>query len=274
MSERKHEAIEQAARWIEKIERTLEPHESKALRDWLQDPLHREVIVDRCRLWHGPEILGLLGQLIHIEPPRSRTPPREGKIVVGIFVAVWGLSIAAFLFAQVDKSSAQRERGPLRAEIVYRTAAGERRSAMLPDGSRLAINAETHLLVSFGVRSRDITLVRGEVLFDIVPDAERPLRLSASGRRFEVVAIGSQFSVRRLSNAEVELLVTDGQVHALSSRSTRPLTPAEIRARLTRAEHMFTAREAAVLGPGWNMLWQLEPAELRERLAWSRDVID
>lgn len=46
-------AVEEAAMWLEKLERTLRPTESAQLREWLKVRLHREVIVERCKLWQS-----------------------------------------------------------------------------------------------------------------------------------------------------------------------------------------------------------------------------
>lgn len=272
--ERRHEAIEQASMWLEKLERTLKPAESASLREWLQEPLHRQVIVERCRLWHGPEILGLLRALIRIDPPPPRKVSREGQIIVGIFIAVWGMSIFAFVFARAQRGSDNAALNSLRAEQVHRTSANERRHIELPDGSTMSLNHATHVLVSFGPRARDVTLLSGEAIFAVIADPDRPFRVSAGSRRMEVIAQHSRFGVRHAANDEVELVVTDGQVRALDSRRSRPLTPTQLRQRFSHGDHAFVASEVGVLGPGWHQAWMADSAEIRQRLTWSEAVVE
>ena len=78
--------VEEAARWLEKIERTISREEAQALRAWLKGPGHRDTIIDRCKRWHGPEILAVLGELIPVEKLADRVEKHYGRMVLGIFL--------------------------------------------------------------------------------------------------------------------------------------------------------------------------------------------
>lgn len=78
---------------------------------------------------------------------------------------------------------------------VYTTAAGERRTVSLADGSRIDLNAGTRLSVALNRRERDVVLENGQAVFDVAADARRPFLIAAGDRTVHVV--GTQFDVRR-----------------------------------------------------------------------------
>jgi transmembrane sensor len=93
---------------------------------------------------------------------------------------------------------------------VYSTATGERRMVTLNDGSRLSLDSESEVRVSYNSRARDVRLVRGQALFAVARDVERPFSVEAGGRK--VVATGTEFNVDLL---ETELFVTLVEGHVV-----------------------------------------------------------
>lgn len=98
---------------------------------------------------------------------------------------------------------------------AFSTDVGEQRVVMLEDGSRMILNTDTRLRVSFSARQRTVSVNSGEVLFEVAKDATRPFVVRVSGS--EVVAVGTAFSVRygvTGANAPREVAVTliEGQV--------------------------------------------------------------
>jgi hypothetical protein len=59
---------EEAAMWLARLARGIHPEEVPALRVWLKERLNRRIILDMARLWHGPDILALLSELIPAGP--------------------------------------------------------------------------------------------------------------------------------------------------------------------------------------------------------------
>src|SRR5687768_7455940 len=90
---------EEAANWLEKIERTIGPEEAQALRAWLKLKAHREAIVERCKRWHGPEILAVLGELVPLENFEERVERQYGRLLLGIGMAVTGIATITVLTA-------------------------------------------------------------------------------------------------------------------------------------------------------------------------------
>lgn len=74
-----------------------------------------------------------------------------------------------------------------------RTDVGEQRVVSLPDGSRIDLNTDSRVRVRFTEEARQLSLARGEALFDVAHDARRPFVVRVP--HGEVRAIGTRFNV-------------------------------------------------------------------------------
>lgn len=265
-------ATEEAAMWLEKLERAITSAESFELQKWLKASLHREVIVERCKLWHGPEVLAVLGELVPIETFSQRVERQYDRVLLAITLGVSGIAFATVMIAASRVWSTDERQDALRAEANFHTAVDERRTIALPDGSSMVLNTGTQLLLRYRPSSRDVVLLRGEATFKAEPDAARPFLVFAGVRRLEVQADEATFNVRRVTADRIELTVIEGRVWAPASRASEPLAPALLRARVGTGEHLFTAGEGGVLGPGWQWPMALKQEEIDERIAWQMQL--
>jgi transmembrane sensor len=268
------DAAEEASMWLEKLERTITPEEGNALRLWLKSSVHRELIVDRCKRWHGPEILAVLGELVPVETFADKVERHYGRMVLAILMSISGIGLATVVVA-VSKvlPGSDAHMNPRRAEATLVTGVGERKRIPLPDGGSIVLNTATQVLLSYVPRSRNITVLRGEAMIDAKFDELRPFIVSAGPRQFDVEAGGARFNVRRLEADRVELTVIEGQVNATESRSRSSLTPALLRARVNYGAHTFHAAEGGILGNGWQSAWDLQADELEMRTCWQRGLL-
>jgi len=99
--------------------------------------------------------------------------------------------------------------GGLESGQVYRTDLGEQRSIALDDGSMITLNTLSELRVLFTEQSRQVVLLSGEALFDVVKDTKRPFTVDAGSMQLTVV--GTRFNVYRQSEQTV-LTVVEGTV--------------------------------------------------------------
>lgn len=76
---------------------------------------------------------------------------------------------------------------------VYQTRAGEQRTVILKDGTRMTLNTDTRLAVDYSKAERRILLSHGEVIFDDVANPRRPFIVQAGDK--EVRALGTVFDV-------------------------------------------------------------------------------
>lgn len=135
----------------------------------------------------------------------------------------------------------------------YNSTARERRVLQLADGSQLTLNWNTAVQVELGDAQRAVTLLRGEALFDVAPDAERPFIVhsgSVSAR-----AVGTVFSVRH-SAAAARVMVSEGRV-AVSSGSTEPA--------LLQAGQQIDAGEGS--------LGAIQMTDAAGQLAWTEGML-
>jgi transmembrane sensor len=123
--------------------------------------------------------------------------------------------------AVVVPAAAPVERVAAAVTQEYSSPARERRVVTLADGSILTLNWNSALAVTMGATSRDIVLQRGEVLFQVAPDENRPFTVNAGAIRAR--AVGTAFNVRRAAGDAVNVTVTEGivEVSAAALASVR-----------------------------------------------------
>jgi transmembrane sensor len=100
----------------------------------------------------------------------------------------------------------------------YLTGHGEQRIVLLDDGSVLHINSDSRVRVDYTDTHREIVMEQGQALFRVARDEVRPFRVRAGG--MEVVAVGTEFDVRRLRD-EVLVTVVEGSVAVLKVVSSK-----------------------------------------------------
>ncbi len=265
---------EEASLWLERIERTITREEASALRKWLKPKLHRELIVDRCKRWHGPEILSVLAELVPVEHLTDRVERHYGKVLLFICLAVSGIALATVVIA-VSKIRPRwdAQGNPMRAEVSAATAVGERKKLELPDRGWILLNTATQLEVQFEPRSRDVLLQRGEIMIEATSSSSRSFRVLA-GVRTLVIADGvARFGVRRVDDGTLELTVLAGRVTASAGSREANMPAALLRERVTYGEESFHAGQAARLGSGWQRVWSAPPDEIARRTAWQAGVV-
>ncbi|MYJ76141.1 MAG: DUF4974 domain-containing protein [Gammaproteobacteria bacterium] len=93
-------------------------------------------------------------------------------------------------------------------EIAYKTGRAEQREIALDDGSRIHLNAASEVIVRYTSTLREVELVRGEGVFDVGREQNRPFVTTAADT--DVVAVGTQFRVRL--DGDVVVTVLEGTV--------------------------------------------------------------
>src|SRR3546814_4407377 len=85
----------------------------------------------------------------------------------------------------------------------------------LRDGSAVTLNSNSEIDVDFDEGIRHVRLLRGEALFDVAKDSIRPFVVEADSTR--VTAVGTSFTVNRVSGRDVQVLVREGVVELADS---------------------------------------------------------
>jgi transmembrane sensor len=100
---------------------------------------------------------------------------------------------------------------------TYSTRVGETFSATLEDGSRVQLNTNSAIRVRYSAGQRRIELLRGQALFQVAHNAQRPFIVTAG--KAQVRALGTRFDVRRIG-AEVRVVLAQGSVE-VSDKAVR-----------------------------------------------------
>jgi transmembrane sensor len=178
MDLRRHDAREEAAQWLAKLERGLREGEGALLRNWLKHSVNRVSIVEIARRSSGPEILALLAELFPIGVSALTHKPGRGFLVVLVSaiaaacVVVLGAVMlndqrhwSHFAASWSASQDANGKPHPPLAKGAYSTLVGQQREVVLPDGSTVELNTDTSMVVTYSLRERDISLSHGEAVF-------------------------------------------------------------------------------------------------------------
>ncbi len=208
---------EQAADWCLRLaEDGLTPEEQRAFDAWLEVPEHRAAFEDALLVWQGaegaaekPEAIRLRTRALEsfrdANHRRWRTRHRRrGRH--------W--SLAAALSLAVAAGALWLLRDPAQ---VYETGTGERRVAVLADGSRLSLDAASRVEVRMGRERRELRLLAGRAKFDVAKDALRPFSVAVGDKL--VVATGTAFSVEMLRR-RMHVILYEGHVEVLEQPRT------------------------------------------------------
>ncbi|MGJ3648204.1 FecR family protein [Sphingomonas sp. GlSt437] len=95
------------------------------------------------------------------------------------------------------------------ASNAYATRVGEQSMIALEDGSKMTLDTDTRVVVSFDRDQRRVVLTRGQAFFTVAHDSVRPFRVTAGDA--QVQATGTQFGVRRDGGA-VDVTLVEGSV--------------------------------------------------------------
>lgn len=111
---------------------------------------------------------------------------------------------------------------------LYSTEIGEQRTVTLEDGSVILLNTLTSVETEFSKHRRDIHFKRGEAIFRVVKDSERPFTVFIDG--MIVHAVGTEFNIYR-NDDKTTVSVLHGKVsvrlngNSKDGRESMPIIP-------------------------------------------------
>lgn len=146
----------------------------------------------------------------------NRTPPPAEPARTARVPALWpGIALACCAMAMTTVWVIN----PVQSRQDMSSSIGQQSSLDLDDGSHVLLNTNTAIRFVNRLRSRELTLERGEALFSVNHSALRPFHVYAGTA--EIRDVGTQFSVRLLDSG-VSVAVLEGQVSVTSSASAPP----------------------------------------------------
>jgi transmembrane sensor len=202
-----------------------------------------------------PAVQAWLREADRLGPRRPRNDWHRGRWAVAASFCLAVGAVAAYL---VFSSS------------HYVTHVGEQRDIVLSDGSRITLNTNTALNVSYSRTRRYIELERGEALFSVQHNAKRPFDVAAGGTVTR--ALGTEFNVD-LRASRVTVSVLEGAVQVAASNQvarqveTNSGAADEPRAGLTTIAAAVAKGEAVEIRPQERRVIS-EKADLKRIDAW------
>jgi transmembrane sensor len=195
-----------AAAWHTRIGRGLTDAERRRFELWITRPENaREFRAQRAVLDGASELSGR--HRAEVLESIAQTGPASPWFASG---SVWasGVAAAAVILTVAVAWSALRSEGYL--PQTYRTATGQIRNVVLPDGSVVGLNTQTELEWIGSPRNRRVRLIRGEAYFQVVHDPSRPFRILLAHSQVQV--LGTRFDVYQMSDGDVRVSVISGTV--------------------------------------------------------------
>jgi ferric-dicitrate binding protein FerR (iron transport regulator) len=213
---------EQAAAWfVRLVENDLSLRERREYLAWLKtSALHVEALLDIYR-YHGYGRKAKLNARIATDPDPGANVipflPRDGSSValvqdrevrrrrvgtIKVAAVLAGVMVSLFVVGFAVKANYFDKR--------FATGPGEWDKTLLADGSVLRIGPNTTLRWSFSDTQRTIVLSRGEALFEVAKDPQRPFIVTT--RIGDVRAVGTEFGVSLMSASTVVVTVAHGKV--------------------------------------------------------------
>jgi transmembrane sensor len=226
----------EAAAWIAQLQRPDRDADlENAFRGWLRsDPAHAAAFEDATMVWHQLPGVGAM----YRERTGHRSRWKQFAVAASVMLVAGALLLMHLLSGE-----------------VYVTAVGEQRLVKLQDGSWISMNTDTVVKTRYGTGERYVALERGEAIFDVAKDADRPFVVATGDER--VRALGTSFAVRR-DAATVSVLLLEGTV------AIEPPRP-RFGGRKVKPTQMLA-------GQGWrsqdNAVTQLTEAHLGRLTAW------
>lgn len=191
----------EAAEWFARLSSRIVSNEALAeFEAWRRSPENREAYRRMEGVWEGAGRLASdpdLREIGHAALKRGSTLPSRRTFAWAAIAAV-GVSV-------VIGGALWQTRTP----TAFSTAVGEQRLLDLPDGSTVRLDTDSAIRVQYDGDRRTIALERGQALFQVAHDQDRPFVVQAGTT--SVIATGTIFDVRR-RDGDVHVVLVSGSV--------------------------------------------------------------
>jgi transmembrane sensor len=198
---------EAAAAWVVRLQPSgRSPATEAAFREWIAgSPARRAAFAETTEVWQE---LGGVGAAFL----RRRATQRRNRRLAMAAVTACAAALAAAVFL------------PHAFDPLYETPVGGRRTIRLADGSMVTLNTDTRIRVHYSKRRRDLRLERGEALFEVAKNPNRPFVVRDG--KSEVRALGTVFTVREVGKGAGVTLLEGRVMIGPEPQLFRPQAPA------------------------------------------------
>jgi len=251
----------EAIRWILLMESgPLSPEEQRRLGAWIAaSSRHKGALIRARAASLRLDRLGAFAgghSIVESAPSRHtrrRTVSRRWLIVAAAASVLGAVGLGTWL----GRERIQETWGG----VEYVSNRGELKEVKLADGSAITMNTQSEVRVRYTHERRDIHLIRGEVLFNVARDANRPFTVRVGD--WTAAAIGTAFAIYRPDAATTNITVTEGVVEL--RRAGQPGTGGS--PQLTRNQ------EAVLRADGTLELHLASDSDVAKQLAWRNHLV-
>ncbi|MDU8357189.1 FecR family protein [Pseudomonas syringae group sp. J309-1] len=252
---------EQAARWFTRLLDVPEDHPDRARFEvWMRaDAQHRVEYQAFCELW---------GDFTSTRKTQALAQSMEKRSSRRVFMRNGLLGLSGLLVAGLAWRYGSRTGA---YEQQFFTRRGEQLKERLPDGSEIVLGANTRVQVRYEGLQRQVFLMQGEVIFDVVHAADRPFIVDAGLAR--VTVLGTRFVVNRLDD-RLRVSVERGKVQLDGDAASLQLTQdqvGEIRRDQPLRRLVIPATNAFAFERGRLIFTQADLAEIAESISRYRE---
>jgi transmembrane sensor len=164
-----------------------------------------------ARLWDKMDALSRLAEICPpvdtVPRPRIRFAMPVAAVAASVLVAI---TMATWMSTRIEQEHSLSNATVNAAVDTYETDIGEQAAFELADGTRIALNTNSRVTVSYSASNRMLYLDRGELHITVARDKLRPLSVLVGDR--VVQAVGTEFNIEITGEQRVELVVTEGVV--------------------------------------------------------------
>jgi transmembrane sensor len=258
--------MDEASSWITRLDRGLSNQELGELKAWLQvSHTHLETFMQLAELWDKMESLSQLSELFPHKP--QDVPHKKAHILA------WAASfIFASLFSMGVWLNTDIFLGQGTAQIVqftnqYETKVGEQSTFFLQDKTKIKLNTNSLVKVTYTDRQRVFELLRGEMHVAVAHNKKKPLSVYAGSNIIQ--AVGTSFNVE-LGSEDVELIVTDGKV-LVSDINSQTISPLKLKnVHLSAKSFSVSKGQKAQLKASQTSIIGSDERKLASDLAWQQ----
>lgn len=238
-SEREAQRMRESAEWLVRLSdgEALSEEELAAWIRWYEnDADNARAFEEMQGLWDG------LGQLQTPDLAHEASSQRQEQRTVVASAnreRSWSVAAARFITSLVTPSKGVRKGfawsgvlavgavsawafmtfvstpAPLRLspDGALATHLAENQEAVLPDGSRVALGAQSSLVLEYAPEARHLKLTNGQAFFNVAKDKTRPFAVDTGD--LQIQAVGTAFDVRK-NDGRVAVTVTEGVVEIIT----------------------------------------------------------
>lgn len=265
----KEDIQQQACEWISRIDRGLTVDEHKALQQWTtSSESHRQILFDMAETWDDLSVLNELKGLMPIEridPSSTPQNPYKGLWPMAAGIAFLLISVMSWfvLNPHLDNSKNQ-----LITKLT--TSVGEQKPVTLDDDSVVYLNTNSEIQVNYSDHSRQIKMIKGEALFEVAHDVNRPFIVAAANNT--VTAVGTAFNVQLVDDKHFELLVTEGKVLLKNAQQADDEQSNKTKPLEASGTLLIAGQKALVDQSSANQV-DLSLQQMQNELAWRQGIV-